>query len=372
MATKKSLESLSPAQEALIPILRDKWLEIGLRTGNVDLPKAKKAMSKVYAAADLPAPVMYFVAESPYTVATMSLLVTTLIDYLHSEETDALIDTREFGAFADVVQSTIDQLAAQLKSKAILSHPDLGLGCFKRMTVADRLAKATKVVEHIAAKLAAMSPTSVAQQLAAIRSKCCYGSHDAGWLAFYDYWKEIGVLPADHLLTGLTELAQVCGWWYPTRCIAILDHRPSVLQMVDGRLHCEDGPSIEYPDGLQVWSILGVRVTEQIVMSPDTQTIAQIQAEENVEVKRIRIERFGWDKYLNGIGAAVMDTRRNDIEGTMEVLYSGDDMVVLRTFCPSTGRIYALEVDSGVTSCGEAQSWLWGINDADTAIIGRT
>jgi hypothetical protein len=42
-------------------------------------------------------------------------------------------------------------------------------------------------------------------------------------------------------------------------------------------------------------------------MSPATQTIEQINDDKNQEIKRIRIERFGWQKYLEAVNADILD-----------------------------------------------------------------
>jgi hypothetical protein len=48
---------------------------------------------------------------------------------------------------------------------------------------------------------------------------------------------------------------------------------------LNGELHRADGPAIEYADGNKSWYINGVKVTEQAVMNPIKQlTVAQVEA----------------------------------------------------------------------------------------------
>ena len=63
------------------------------------------------------------------------------------------------------------------------------------------------------------------------------------------------------------------------------------------RLHNENGPAISWRDGWALYFIHGVRVTEQIVMRPETLTIKQILGESNAEVRRIMCERYGWERF---------------------------------------------------------------------------
>lgn len=124
------------------------------------------------------------------------------------------------------------------------------------------------------------------------------------------------------------------------------------------RLHCEDGPALKWGDFTEYF-IHGVCVDEQIVMRPETQTIKQIlQDERNEEVRRIRMERYGMLRLMEH--SNTLDRRDNDIECTKEVLVQLLQMRFLICHCPSTARIYTLQVPFTVKSCEEAQAWLWG------------
>ncbi len=161
-------------------------------------------------------------------------------------------------------------------------------------------------------------------------------------------------------------------WWWPHSYFVMVSDRPEAINLDDrGRLHCENGMSIRYRDGWGLWRIHGVEVDEQIVMRPATQTVQQIRAEQNEEKKRIRIERFGWDRYLTEIGAKVIDQRSNPLENTAEALVRSDDgMVVLLPTC-KTGRLFSLEVPETIKTCQEAQEWLHSGSYIDS-LIGKT
>lgn len=140
----------------------------------------------------------------------------------------------------------------------------------------------------------------------------------------------------------------------------IVSDFPKTLKIdTDNRAHCDDGPSHEWRDGWRLWYIHGVTVDEQIVMRPETQTIDQIEKEENTEVRRVRIERYGWERYLTESKAEVLDTRRNDRDAQTEKLYrlkTGGTRFVCTD--PSTGRRYSLGVPVDVTTCEQAQHWM--------------
>jgi hypothetical protein len=125
--------------------------------------------------------------------------------------------------------------------------------------------------------------------------------------------------------------------------------------------HCTDGPSHLWRDGWAFWYIDGVRVDEQIVMRPETQTLAQLRDEPNAEIKRIRIARFGWERYLIDSDAELVHSRHNDVEAQEESLFrTGDGLMVLACRCPSTHKLFHMEVPAETTTCDDAQLFLSG------------
>jgi hypothetical protein len=209
---------------------------------------------------------------------------------------------------------------------------------------------------------------------------CIYGGHFwLGWCAWRTFFFEVcGLdLPEFAKCVAFNEAQTSVGWWFAHKDFVMAADRPERLHLENGRLHSDDGMAIRYRDGWGLWYLSGVQVTEQIVMWPDTQTLAQIHGEKNEEVKRIRIERFGWPKYLEQCGAKVIHQRPNAVENTREALMrTSQGMTVLVCHCPSTARVYALEVDPAIETCEQAQNWLWtGSRLADGRrmnIIGRS
>lgn len=148
-----------------------------------------------------------------------------------------------------------------------------------------------------------------------------YGQHDAGWLAYYAAFSAFGVVAADKLLPAI-GLAKTCGWWWPFENLVILTERPVVLRRNSrNQLHCETGPALQYPDGWGIFVVNGVRVTEQIVMSPATLTKEQITAETNSEVKRVMIERIGYAKYLEMTNAVLVHQDNDPNTGSPRKLW---------------------------------------------------
>jgi hypothetical protein len=192
------------------------------------------------------------------------------------------------------------------------------------------------------------------------------GQTEADWIERLLFFRDVVGIPcarplSDHL-DRWADLARSCLWWWPYREVCVVCERPAEIHSPDGRrLHHDTGPAVRFRDGWSIWAIDGVLVDEQIFLRPETQSLRQIRRERNVEVRRIRIERYGWDRYLARVGAVVVDRRRNDVEATQETLLRAPDgETVLVCACPSTARVYVLAVPPDIPTCERAQEWVSG------------
>ena len=195
-----------------------------------------------------------------------------------------------------------------------------------------------------------------------------FGTWDSYWVSlFLAPHAILGEEYTEDQLKHAQDWANVatCGVCLPTNLLIICADPASEYHIIDGVMNNDSGPAVTFRDGLKCWVLNDVEVDEQIVMFPETQTISQIDDETNEEVKRIRLERYGVDKYLDQTGAMVLDFNENFIEGTKETLLkTKNGMLFLTGVCPSTGRVYYMEIlpdeDNGesVTTASEAQSWL--------------
>jgi hypothetical protein len=184
-----------------------------------------------------------------------------------------------------------------------------------------------------------------------------FGSYSA----MYDFASHIGIELDKKKLEMFLNWTHCCPFVLASEDTVYVSKKLTILSYNDSfQLHNESGPACAFPDGYSIWLLNNVSVTEQIVMRPETQTIEEIRNEPNEEVKRIRIERYGMEKYLAEIEAKLLDRRTNHIEGTRELLYKADDMVFILCICPSTGKDFCLEVDPGIRTCEDAQRYLSG------------
>lgn len=163
--------------------------------------------------------------------------------------------------------------------------------------------------------------------------------HNAGSCAFYDcFLNEVGVGPRKQIET-LIAGAEL-GWtlFYDKACI--VSKKPVVsmevpLEEIKGSdlrsgqdqdvkvTHSLKGPAIYFKDGdpCNIYSVFGVRVDPYVVDNPEQITVEDIEKEQNLEVKRVKIDQYGQARYLQDSGATVVNhddfgtLYRKDIEG---------------------------------------------------------
>jgi hypothetical protein len=145
-----------------------------------------------------------------------------------------------------------------------------------------------------------------------------------GWYwggAYTSFFREVANLDlnGDLWRRGIAyeKTIQSACWWYPHKDFIMVCERPRSIhrELVDAnrprgwgshRLHNTTGPAVSWNDGWGVYSIHGVRVTQQIVEAPETLTVHQIEAETNAEVRRVMIDRYGAARYLRDSGATIV------------------------------------------------------------------
>lgn len=287
MANQTKITQLTPEQEAMIPVIRDKWIEIGLRTGPADRMKAEEGVRLAYRRANLEPPTEFIWELSPMAGAVR------------------------------------------------------------------------------AAKIENNTETPTREQISQVLNGACFGQHEVSWLSFYDFFKYCGI---EIDLVGLSMIAENAGWWWPFEKCAVITERPDEIHLDDqNRLHHTSRMAIRYPDnnGLYVWH--GIRVPAKVIESPESLTIDDIKAEQNIEVRRAMQNQMGIGKYLRESGATVVD-----MDGGINTSNGGAPRVLYRDqfgdqfMCGtdgSTSRVYFMSVPNNVSTCKEAHEQISGITD---------
>lgn len=92
---------------------------------------------------------------------------------------------------------------------------------------------------------------------------------------------------------------------------SIVTQNPSVVVFGDeNRLHSENTAAYVCEE-FSKYCLSGISVNENYILRPDEITPKNITNEANIEVKRVLLNKYGWQKYLDGLGAKLIDTKKD-------------------------------------------------------------
>jgi hypothetical protein len=149
-------------------------------------------------------------------------------------------------------------------------------------------------------------------------------------------------------------------------CVALTELPPTLK--ISTSVDIGDSGISALPDNAKKARLLwrGVPVDERIAFHPDTITADEIIAEQNVERRRVLMERMGYDAFLTAANSELIDSDF-DVGGKRQLLRvpmkDDEPLVCLAVSCPSTGRRYMLRVPPTTRSCRHGAAWLAGFDN---------
>lgn len=173
---------------------------------------------------------------------------------------------------------------------------------------------------------------------------------------------------------GCTQLRELPHWLGDLSQLNV-GFCPELRQLPEGLrvsswLDLAESGLTDLPTSLQTANLRwkGVPIDARIAFAPETIRAGEILEESNAEVRRVMLERMGYEKFLDEAEAKTLDCDR-DAGGQRRLLrveLAGDEpLVCLSCFCPSTGRQYMLRVPPRTDSCHAAAAWLAGFDNPD-------
>ena len=135
------------------------------------------------------------------------------------------------------------------------------------------------------------------------------------------------------------------------------------------RLHSDSGYALQFPDGYGFHSWHGVTVPQYVVETPSKITVEDIEGEFNAEVKRIKIQIYGEQRYLQDSTHVILD---ESAYGTLlrKEIDMDEPLVMVRvknsTAEPDgTFKYYYLRVPPLTATALEGVAWTFGISPDD-------
>ena len=341
--SKLKLTELTPAQAALMVAYRDKWMRIGLCTERADRPKAEDALRRAYQIAGLTPPDQILWTTSPLAGA---LIVSILKD---------------------------DKLMKKIAKELGAKRPQK-LGDSVGDSVWDSVRDS--VGDSVGASVWASVWYSVWDSVGASVGDSGYGQHDANWLAFYDFFKEVCKLDAQtNKFSGLWKVSKNAGWYLPHQNICWVSERHNYLSRNnEGRLHSDTKMALSYPDRWGIYALNGVRFPEDLWKKVTSREMTFDDILKIVDIdQRTQAMKYckeGAREFYTRIGGKVidkvtkLDVNAEPVNYELWELPKGDiftkNVHYVIYNCPSTGKEYTKGVPEFKTV---AEALSWGMSD---------
>ena len=337
MKATNIIQSLTPEQVARFPEFVEEWIRIGLSTEPVDRRKADAAIRQVYQCGGVAPPARIVWCGSPLSQGLTRHFVRDLAKRASELKIgDSVRDSVRDSAWNSVGDSVGDSVRASVWAS---------VGASVRDSVRD----------------------SVWASVVASVGDSVYGAHDAGWIAFYDTFRRLGLRDETASLWGLGELARSAGWALPHRAVCWVSERHSTLRRDErGLLHRQDGPAVAYPDGWQIHAWHGTRVPLEWIEDRDTVDVSLCLTHPNVEQRRALCEILGWERVLAQLAPRTIHADADPQIGTLlEVdLPDAGRSRFVRVRC-GTGRDFVLPVPVEMQTARQAVAWTYGMDEDD-------
>ncbi|MGW5232735.1 DUF6745 domain-containing protein [Streptomyces nodosus] len=326
------------------------WREVASTTGPADRAAAEEGVRLAYRLVGLPEPEHIVWAGSPHEGVTLAARLTA-----------------EGTAGRSVRDAVRTRPWAAARERALERLGPSGWAAHWALTGAQLWDVTVALTERIRTGVVEASTGGAADDEQAVRLillDAVLGQHDAAWLAAFD-----GQAGAE-ALEGITTVARAAGWWWPYEKTAVVSERPIELHRDEaGRLDRADGPALAFPDGFALHAWRGMPVPAAFLDELAAPTPRRIREEENAELRRVMLEHYGYERYLDESGAQPVQRDKAGVLWRIEL--EGDEPLVMVEVVNSTPepdgthRTYWLRVPPRTRTAREGVAWTFGLDEAD-------
>jgi uncharacterized protein DUF6745 len=368
-------EALAPEQTVALDRYRARWAAMRRSTAPADRCAAEEGVRLAYRAAGFKPPMRLVWCQSPIALCHLTRRATRA----DGPNVKSALIHRLRRQVAARVRSRVGARARAMV-ESIVNPADALVAAAAEAVVAATARENLPLLELVRRSYP-LSLADVVRVLAGLQglSSGAVGQHDLSWLGAYDCLRDLFGLKAETApLAGLWQLAASLGWLQPHEHTCWLAERPNLLRGdTRDRLHDAAGPALRFPDGWSVWAWKGVEVPRRVIERPESITLASIDAEQNVQVRRCMIEIMTPERYI-ALGGA--DRVAQDETGILWrktwLAFDAWAAVEVINATPEpdgTCKHFFLQVPADITTAREAVAWTYGLSaNAYTSLVVRT
>jgi hypothetical protein len=384
------LSELTEEQEALLPKVADYWVNLTLHSGRrvekdmvegyinglyreIGLKKPKIRIFDSYMAAKVAAGSVY--AKG---IQVWSHVWTQVLSHVGSQVRPRVLPDVESHVNSHVESHIWSQIESLVDKSHVWSQVDSRVWSQVR----------SEVELQVASQVGSQVNSQVWSQL---KSQYVFVEQDeglsywAGFLAYYDYFAQIGVINhkpffewRDYLKSGIWSVD------YFDDCVIISRLPTKVIKDEAGRLHSLTEPAVQWADHSDNHFIHGVAFAPELWESVAKKTITAKDAISlpNVEQRTIACQTIGYDTVVAELGALTVDKETRPTPDGKTLHYQlleiklNDDLdrpaKFLKVECPSTGKETLLRVHPSICEVRTALAWTFRLRPEDYVLDVET
>ena len=382
MSVNQIIAQLTPQQQALIPVYKEKWRKIARSTQRIDKDEAAESVKAAFELIGEAEPKVFFF-DSIFSAINeyndnddlicfglndnlfQKLRFPLILDFDKIPEWEFYNLNRFRSALAKDPQHLFDE---ELLDKLIVDLEDEIYDSLENqwnLTYFDLL---ESIDEE---KFIPLDTQRKYIKFDLLIAECSY----------YDFCISVLDYPHDEQRWQILQnVVKNCPWFFPFQGICFICDRPIKLSFnQENRLHGDGEAAIQHADGYQVYANGGVLLPENYGIIPTSEWKSQwLLSERNAELRRVLVQGVGYNRICEELGAVELDSWqeysllkiKNYIEvDEWESIDDNEPMHLLKMICPSTRHIHFLRVPPDMTSAREAITWVnWGIDPEEFAV----
>jgi hypothetical protein len=368
----------SPAPFDDLKAYLERWASVRMSCEAADRPAAEEGIRRAYAAAGLPPPDRIIWCGGPMEIAKR----------LATASPEDPIGANVKAEVFDKVREKVGTLAEILWKEVVVAAVDLSQHGTVRAALSEhnRCREASKVVNRavVGAVDAYLCRFSVRARHLALRWRglphlltrstfedVAIGPEQLASLGVYEYLHD--VLPWDDLtrpMQGIWQIAKSAGWIVPHERACWVSERPRLLRVdAVARLHCPDGPALQYPDGWSHHAWKGVEVPGWMIEHPERITPDAVTDEIDPVQRNCMIEIMTPERFIRMGGASrvaedatgVLWRKLWGYRGVTIGSWTAVEVVNGTPEADGSRRRYILRVPSRMRTAREAVAWTYGL-----------
>lgn len=385
----EKIEKLTKEQEAMMPIWRDKWIKIGLQTGETDWKTFEENIPLAYAKAKIPFPNKPIIrVQSPLVGAFTASIAGKILnsgavrDAVGDAVNDA-VGVAVCGAVGGAVGVAVGDAVRDTVGVVVGGAVDDAVGGAVRDTVGDVVGDAINGAVDDAVRDAVCGAVGDAINGAVGGAKLnwhwWFGGQFwvGGWWGspcYVSFYTEVCGLKLSKDIqeraTIYQNLLQSVNYFWTNKDFVIVCARPTKINRNElGFLHSDKEKSIEYPDGWGLYHLNGVRFDETLWRKVTSRQITWKEIMAIVDIdQRTQAMRYGNEEDFAKLGTVIDTYQKQTLDGKIinySLIKIPQGMFTTEAYfayyeCPSTDKKYLSGIDPEIGKRGdikECMAW---------------